>query len=55
LKQGGVIYGTGEGNTANMAEGKGDAVYKEAGARHVRNTTVGEAETFSTVNEAGWS
>jgi hypothetical protein len=58
VKQGGVLYGSEGGwnsGTANMAEGKGDAAYRESGAAHLRNTTVPEAEYFATTAAAGWN
>jgi hypothetical protein len=58
VKQGGTLYGSEGpflGNIANFAEGQGDAAYKEAGTKYLRNTTVWPAQYLSTADESGWN
>jgi hypothetical protein len=53
LKKGGVIYGLATAQS-NKAGGNGDAVYKENGLKHKRNTTVESPVTFGSDSDDGW-
>ncbi|MDR3283956.1 MAG: hypothetical protein LBS97_02120 [Treponema sp.] len=54
-KSSGIIYGRGTTSESNTADNNsGHAAYRETGTTHYRNSTVGTAEFFSSVNEIGW-